>query len=110
MEVLFVSDKLRDVCSSQSLLKQRYGALGAKKVTLRLQQLAAATTLDDMRSLPGRTHELAGDRAGQLAADLDHPRRLVFRPTAPSACLREDGALNWAAVDSITVIEIVDYH
>jgi proteic killer suppression protein len=110
VEVLFLAEKLRDICSSQALLTQRYGTSGARKVMLRLQQLDAAENLGDMKRLPGRVHELTGDRAGQLAADLDHPRRLIFRPTTPSRCLKADGGLDWAAVDSITVIEIADYH
>ena len=62
-----------------------------------------------MRSLPGRCHELTGDLAGCLSLDLDHPYRLLIRPaeqTAPGP----GGGLDWSAVESVVVIDIVDYH
>lgn len=110
MEVLFESERLRAVCSDQRQLLARFGKVCAKKITLRLQQLAATGTLEDMRSLPGRCHELTDDRKGQLAVDVEHPRRLVFRPTSNPAPAKPDGGLDWKAVESVTVIEIEDYH
>ena len=110
MEVLFVSEKARRSFSSHRDLEKAWGKQGAKKIALRLQQLAAAPTLADMRHLPGRCHELTADRPGQLAVDVDHPYRLVFRPTADPSPKKPDGGLDWTQVESITVIEIVDYH
>lgn len=71
----------------------------------------AASTLEDMRLIPAaRCHELSGKRAGQLAVDLDHPRRLVFRPNHDPVPTKPDGGLDWSAVTSIVIVEIVDYH
>lgn len=110
MEITFESKELARRCSEQKRRVRAWGADGAKKVSLRLQQLQAAGTLADMRSLPGRCHELQGDRAGHLSLDLHHPFRLVFRPTVEPFPLKEDGGLDWDEVDAITVVEIVDYH
>lgn len=110
MEVLFVSEKVRRALSSHRVLEKDWGKIGAKKIALRLQQLAAAPTLAGLRRLPGRCHELTGDRHGHLAVDVDHPCRLVFRPTANPTPKKADGGLDWSKVESITVIEIVDYH
>ena len=110
MDVLFASDKLHRALSTQRVLQADWGQEGAKKITLRLQQLAAAPTLADMRNLPGRCHELTGDRAGQFAVDVHKGYRLVFRPTAEPPPRKPDGGIDWAQVDSITVDEIVDYH
>lgn len=110
MEVLFASDKLKRALSTQRELQRDFGQDGAKKITLRLQQLAAAPALSEMRSLPGRCHELTADRAGYLAVDVHKGYRLVFRPTADPPPEKPDGGLDWAQVDSITVTEIVDYH
>lgn len=110
MEVLFPTAKLQRQFSDHRDLQRRWGHEGAKKIALRLQQLAAAVSLADLRELPGRCHELTGDRDGNLAVDLQHPFRLIFRPTADPPPTREDGGLDWSAVDSVTVTEIVDYH
>lgn len=110
MEVLFSTAKLERECSTQKSLQKKWGTEGAKKIALRLQQLTAAQSLDDMRTLPGRCHELTGDRDGQLAVDVHHPYRLVFEPTAAPPPAKPDGGLDWRAVDSITVVEITDYH
>jgi proteic killer suppression protein len=110
VDVLFLTEKHQEHFSDSKSLRKDWGDDGAKKITLRLQQLAAATCLEDMRSLPGRCHELTGDRAGSLAVDLHKGFRLVFTPAAEPPPSRDDGGLDWTAVDSITVIEIVDYH
>lgn len=110
MDVLFSTAKLRRQLSDQRLLQRRWGAEGAKRITLRLQQLAAAVSLDDMRQLPGRCHELVGRLAGELAVDVHRGHRLIFRPTAVPPPTRADDGLDWTRVDSVTVTEIVDYH
>lgn len=110
MDVLFLTEKQQKYFSDPKTLRKDLGDDGSKKVTLRLQQFAAAPCLEDMRSLPGRCHELTGDRDGSLAVDLHKGFRLVFKPTAEPPPKKDDGGLDWTAVDSITVIEIVDYH
>lgn len=110
MEVLFASDKFSRAMSTQRVLQKNWGQEGAKKIMVRLQQLAAAPTLAEMRSLPGRCHELTGDRAGHLAVEVHKGYRLVFRPTAAPPPQKRDGGLDWKQVDSITVTEVVDYH
>jgi proteic killer suppression protein len=73
--------------------------------------MAAASTLAVLGTLPqARCHELAGDRKGQLAVDLKHPYRLVFRPANNPVPLKPDGGLDWAKVTAVTILEVVDYH
>ena len=67
----------------------------ARRVGLRLDDLAAAETLEIVRVLPGRCHELHGDLDGVLSLDLDHPYRLLFEPTEPPPRL-PDGGLDQA--------------
>jgi proteic killer suppression protein len=110
VEVLFRNEQLQRSLSDLKMLQRRWGSDGAKKIALRLQQLAAATSLQDMRDLPGRCHELTGDRAHVLAVDLHRGYRLVFKPTANPAPCKDDGGLDWGAVDSVIVIDSVDYH
>ena len=110
MEVLFETRKLQRQLTEAAKAQRTFGANGAKKISLRLQQMQAAPSLEEMRNLPGRCHQLTGDRNGTLAVDVEHPYRLVFRPTADPPPLDDEGGLDWSQVESVTVIEIVDYH
>ena len=110
MEVLFENEKLQRQLSNQRDLRRKWGDEGAKRITLRLQQLAAAETLGDMRQLPGRCHELSGDRAGELAVDVHGGHRLIFKPSENPPPTKQDGGLDWGRVEGVTVTEIVDYH
>lgn len=110
MELLFATRKLQRRLSSTAETRRTYGDVMAKKIGLRLQQMAAAGNLDDLRNLPGRWHELANDLKGSLACDLVHPRRLIFQPTEDPPPRLTEGGLDWSAVDSVTVTDIRDYH
>lgn len=110
MEVLFDDDRLRRSLSTRSRLVAKYGDCLANRITQRLQELTAAATLDDMRALPGRCHELTGDRQGHLSVRLDDRHRLLFRPASNPPPARPDGGLEWSAMTAVVVTEIVDYH
>lgn len=110
VDVLFASSKLQKTCSTRGLLMKRFGDVGAKKIELRLQQLRAVATLEDMRHLPGRCHELSGDLAGMLAIDVHHPHRLILRPAAEPPPLKADGGLDWASVEAVVITDVIDYH
>ena len=110
MDVFFESKQLAEVCSQRKALVRAFGIERAKKIERRLQQLTAAGVLDDLRSAPGRCHELTADRGGQLSLDLDHPQRLIFRPTKQPPPSKSDGGLDWTTVESVTIIEIADTH
>lgn len=97
------------VCGNEKELRKRHGLVRARKIMQRLKSLGAAETLADMRSLPGRCHELHGNRAGQLSLDLDHPYRLLLRP-AGAVDPGSSGGLDWAAVNAVRIIGIVDTH
>jgi proteic killer suppression protein len=110
MEVSFASPKLQSVCESERELRKRYGANTAKKVMNRLTDLHAAATLEVMRNLPGRIHELTGDRVGQLAVDVGGGQRLIVAPTNGWPEEKEEGAHIWNTIDAVQVLEIIDYH
>lgn len=110
MDVAFATEKLAKAMNNDSKLSQTYGADLAKQIRKRLDDLDAATTLEDMRTLPGRCEELTGDRAGQLSVRVSANDRLIFRPNHDPVPEREKGGLDWTQVTAIEVIEIVDYH
>ena len=75
--------------------KSNWSGLDAQRARLRLSQLDAAQTLDDLARLRSvGLHKLRGNRAGQWAVTINGPWRLVFRFESGKA---ED-------------VEIVDYH
>lgn len=92
------------------LLKKREGDLRAKKIRQRLDDLCAADNLEQMQSLPGRCHELSGDRKRQLSLDLDHPWRLIFIPADQPPAIKPDGGIDWKNVRTIEIIGIEDTH
>lgn len=110
MDITFANDKLKALCNSDKALKQDYGAACAKKIRNRLDDMSAAATLEVCRYLPGRYHELKGDRQGQIAADVEHPKRLIFVPAHDPAPTKDDGGLDWGKVTAVCVIGIEDYH
>jgi proteic killer suppression protein len=72
--------------------------------------LQAVDNLEMMRYLPGRCHELKGDRSGQLSLDLDHPYRLIFEPANNPAPRKADGGLDWKGVTAVVIIGVEDTH
>jgi plasmid maintenance system killer protein len=110
VEVLFANKKLRQLCQSREALQREHGQGCARKVMGRLLDLEAAESLDDIRTLPGKCHELSGDRAGQLALNLSDGKRLIFEPAADPPPSKGDGGLDWTNVRSVRVIAILNYH
>ena len=110
MNIYFNNSRLeRDFNSERALVKE-YGDRMAKVIRRRLDNLDAASTLEDMRHLPGRCHELHGKRAGQLSLDLEHPQRLIFVPADNPIPRKADGGLDWTQIKAVRVLGIEDTH
>jgi len=110
MEILFpVGDDPNDWNDMRRLIR-RHNAQRAKLIRRRLDDLRAARSLQVMRNLPGRCHELKGDRAGQLSMDLDGPYRLLFRPADEPPPAKPDGGMDWTQVMAVVVLGVVDTH
>jgi proteic killer suppression protein len=109
VDVDFKTEKLRKQCNEDKEMVKVHGPCRAQKLRQRLDDLRAAPNLYIMRSLPGRCHELKGDKKGELAVDLDHPYRLIFEPVGENIH-KVDGGLDWNAVTSIRILSIEDYH
>lgn len=110
MDITFKNKKLRDYAHNDRLATQKLGARRAQLYKLRLDDLRAATTLEDVRHLPGRYHELKEDRKGQWACDLDHPYRLIFEPHESPVPTNESGQTLWIEIKGVEILEITDYH
>ena len=77
----------------------------------RLAVLKNARTLAEAPSSPpDRRHPLKGEREGQYAVDLDHPRRLVFELNHEPVPRKQDGGIDLDKVTAIIIVDVVDYH
>ncbi len=110
MDIVFAAQRLEKRCRSYDELVRTFGAQRAKALQRRLDQLRAAENLAVMRTLPGRCHELTGDRKGTLSVDVDGPYRLLFEPAENPPPLKPDGGLDWQRVTIIRILEVEDTH
>lgn len=110
MKITFEDKKLEKLVNDSKSLQKEYGQIGAKIIRRRLDDLLAANTLEDTKYLPGKYHELKENRRGQIAAHLEEPDRLIFVPDHDPVPLMENGAMDWKAINSIIIIEIINYH
>ena len=111
LEITFGTRKLGKELSTARRLVKVYGPRTAQAIMHRLAVLNSAPTLSHVpTSKPDRRHQLTGDRSGQYAVDLIHPRRLIFEPDHTPVPLRADGGVDTDKVTAITIIEVIDYH
>lgn len=110
MDIVFDDSKFEKQCNSHKLLVRKQGPERAKKIRQRLDDLRAANDLDKMRNVPGKCHELSGDKSGWLSLDLDGPYRLLFRPAYYPIPLKTDGGMDWINITAISIIGIEDTH
>ena len=110
MDILFKNSGDADDYNSWKRLVRLHNVARAKLIRRRLDELRAAPVLEAIRNLPGRCHELKGDRALQLSIDLDGPYRLIFSPSANPRPTKPDGGLDWTQVTAVVINEVVDTH
>lgn len=110
MNITFESKKLQKQANDDRLRVKELGQKRADLLKKRLNDLRNADTLEDVRHLPGRYHELTGNRKGQWACDLDHPYRLIFEPHEDPIPTNASGQYLWIEIKGVEIIEIKDYH
>lgn len=110
MDILFKSNKYRELCHDDALATRTFGRASARKLRTRLDDLAAASNLSLVRKLPGRFHPLKGELDGAFALDLQGGHRLVIEPAENPAPKLNDGTLDLSKVTAIRVIYIGNYH
>ena len=110
MNITFQSNKLKKLANNEREAIKKLGMLRANLFKLRLDDLFAAETLEDVRFLPGHYHELNENRKGQWACDLDQPYRLIFKPHESPIPEDENGKYIWIEIKGIEILEITNYH
>jgi toxin HigB-1 len=111
MDITFRDERLAKIFNSEKNLVREYGYENAKKIKYRMAILSTANSLDEVPSRPPeRRHELVGNRKGQFAVDVRHPKRLIFKPNHNPLPRKDDGGLDLKKIYAITIIELEDYH
>lgn len=110
MNITIRDRKLKKIADSRAKLIARYGKNRGEKLKERLDDLMAATTLEDVRHLPGNHHELVKNRKGQWACSLDGAYRLIYIPHENPIPTDPDGRYIWDEIVGVEIIEIEDYH
>jgi len=108
MDIVFKTEALRTLCSSEREAKKQLGANSAKKLRTRLADLRAAARVSNL--IAGRPHPLKGDRSNQFALDLHGGMRLVFESADVATPVTTDGAIDWQQVSALRIVFIGDYH
>lgn len=110
MKITFNDRWLEKMANDYKKCQKEMGPIRAKLYNKRLGDLFNALTLEDVRHLPGKYHELKEDRKGQWACDLDQPYRLVFEPHEKPIPTDEDGKFIWLHIKGVEIMEITNYH
>lgn len=110
LDISFHTSKLQKLANDDRLAIRKLGKLRAELFRMRLDDLAAAITLEDVRYLPGHYHELKEDRKGQWACDLDQPYRLIFQPHEDPIPADSDGRYVWIEITGVEILDITNYH
>jgi proteic killer suppression protein len=110
VKIIFADRTLEKLVNDDRKMQRKLGEVRAKLLRRRLTQLQDATTLEEVRYLPGNYHELNQDRKGQWGCDLDQPYRLVFTAIDRPIPTGEGGQYIWLEITGIEVIEIINYH
>ena len=110
MKITFADKKLERIANDDRKRLKELGKIRADILRRRLSNLADASTLEDVRHLPGNFHELKNARKGQWSCELDQPYRLVFTPHEYPIPANEDGQYFWSEITGVEVIEIINYH
>ena len=110
MDVTYKNKELKKYAEDARFSVRKLGQARSELYLTRIGDLLAAETLEDVRNLPGRYHELKENRKGQWACDLDHPYRLIFEPHETPIPTNSSGQYIWLEIKGVEIIEINNYH
>ena len=112
MDVSFATSKLQKLCNNSKKMVSELGPRDAERLQQRLLEMRRVETLRELELLPATgCHPLKGNRRGEWAVYLAHPRRLIFLPDHEPLPVLSDGGLDTSRVTRVVIIEVgVDYH
>lgn len=104
MKIHYSSRKLEKILTNERLIFRHYGRM-AQKVMNRLSEIRAATSLNDIPSVPPpRRHKLQGEYKNEWGIDVSKNYRVVLEPY---------GVFDINNIETITeilIIRIENYH
>ena len=108
MEMAYQTSKLQKLCEDHKYAIRHLGPANATKLRNRLDDIEAADSV--IHLIAGNPHPLKRERKGQLSISLAGGMRLIIKPNHNAGPEIDDGSVDWAAVTSVTVCFIGDYH
>lgn len=103
MKITYKNKKLEKICTDYSKANSEWGVQIAKKLFIRIAELNAAQSLQDIKKITStRLHPLLGKREGEYAVDLTGNYRLIMTAVNEEIKLER--------IDEVRLEEIVDYH
>jgi toxin HigB-1 len=110
MDISFANNHLKKCANSDSFARQKMGSVRARLYKQRLDEILASDSMEDLRHMPGRYHELTGDLKGKWACNLDQPYRIIMTPHEDPIPTDGRGCYIWAEIHGVAILEIKDYH
>lgn len=107
MEYKAKNNKLEKQLTDPRLRNRIFGISVSKRIAARIDEIAAATTLDDVsRFPPSRLHALNGDKQGLFAVDISANYRLLFAGFDDN----HQQTIDTAKVVAVVFVMVEDYH
>lgn len=105
MEISYGSRKMQRLCSDEQAMRDTWGDEVARKLRLRLTEMEAADSLDDLRRLPQAGCQPHPTIRGRLSAALASPHCLVFEADGEPLPVADGGDLDWGRVTCVRVLD-----
>ena len=102
MEISFESVETEKLFGDDSKLINMFGGEMAKRIRRRLDDLLAASTLEEMKNLPGRITRCSDTEPEMWSVDLVYPQRLLLTLTEPVQ-RKINNDVNQSGVKKLTV-------
>ena len=107
MEYRARTNKLKKQLTDPRLRIRVFGADKAKRLAARIDEISAATTLNEVsRFPPSRLHALNGDKKGLFAVDISANYRLLFAGFNN----KHEQTLDNTKIVAVVFINVEDYH
>lgn len=107
MEYKARNSKLQKQLTDPRICARTFGTDTAKRIAARIDEIAAATTLNDVsRFPPSRLHALSGDKQGLFAVDVSANYRLLFAGFNS----KHEQTLDTAGIVAVVFVDVEDYH